>query len=213
MFSVRADTGKDQLNGTYHTVGGFVNVGLQLENLLSAESPFTMPEPIFKSPRNLARLLTRKVRRNWHPPTAVLNTRMEIEGLKLFAARSIPDDCITWPQTGGNPLPNVAAYWLQPSPMSLAELQSAKKILVSFTVISNSTSDPGRVGLGDSTTYAQYVDGSPLFPAGSAAVGTHTFELTPGQFATEVDVFIIQIQALSPSGIVCYANAEVQFYR
>ncbi len=75
LFSVRADTGTDRINGTYHRVGGFVNVGLQLERLLSGESPFVMPEPIFRSPRNLRRWLTRKVRRDWNQATAIVTAR------------------------------------------------------------------------------------------------------------------------------------------
>lgn len=74
-FSLRYETGHDRINSTYHTVGGFVNVGLQLERLLSGESPFLMPEPIFRSPRNLRRWLSRKVQRNWHQPASVVQDR------------------------------------------------------------------------------------------------------------------------------------------
>ena len=70
MFSVKAGTGHDPVNGWYHTVGGFVNMGLNFANLLRAESPFEMPEPIFRSPRNLRRLLTQKVDRNYISPPA-----------------------------------------------------------------------------------------------------------------------------------------------
>ena len=74
VFTVRADTGNDRFNGTYHTVGGFVNVGLQLERLLSGESPFVMPEPVFRSPRNLRRMLTRTVVRRFFQPAAVVGS-------------------------------------------------------------------------------------------------------------------------------------------
>jgi len=72
VFVLKYDVGHDKVNRTYQTVGGFVNVGLQLENLLRGESPFTMPEPIFKSPRNLTYMLTQKVNRNWHQPSQVV---------------------------------------------------------------------------------------------------------------------------------------------
>jgi hypothetical protein len=75
VFTVRYEYGSDRLNGQYNTIGGFVNVGFQLENLLSFESPFTMPEPVFKSPRDLRRLLGLKVKRNWHQPAAVVLAR------------------------------------------------------------------------------------------------------------------------------------------
>lgn len=74
-FAVKYETGFDKANALYHTVGGFVSVGLQLERLLSGESPFVMPEPIFRSPRNLRRWLTRKVPRNWHQLASVVQTR------------------------------------------------------------------------------------------------------------------------------------------
>jgi hypothetical protein len=80
VFSVRYEYGSDRLNGQYNTIGGFVNVGFQLENLLSFESPFTMPEPVFKSPRDLRRLLGLKVKRNWHQPAAVVLARQQKAG-------------------------------------------------------------------------------------------------------------------------------------
>ncbi len=50
MFVLQYRVGHDKLDDTYHSVGVFVNVGLQLENILKGEGPLTMPEPIFKSP-------------------------------------------------------------------------------------------------------------------------------------------------------------------
>lgn len=77
VFSLRLDAGRDRINETYYTIGGFVNVGLQLGNLLSGQSPFNAPEPIFKSPRNLKYLLATKVKRNWHQPVAVMLARSQ----------------------------------------------------------------------------------------------------------------------------------------
>ncbi len=70
VFSLRGGVGHDPVNGWYHTVGGFVNMGIQFSRIFSGESPFTAPEPIFKSPRNLRRLLSRKVDRNYIGPPA-----------------------------------------------------------------------------------------------------------------------------------------------
>ena len=75
VFTVRYEYGHDRIDGDYNTVGGFINVGFLLENLLSFESPFTMPEPVFKSPRDMRRLLGLKVKRNWHQPAAVVLSR------------------------------------------------------------------------------------------------------------------------------------------
>ncbi|MFZ5867078.1 MAG: hypothetical protein ACOYXY_14435 [Thermodesulfobacteriota bacterium] len=75
VFSARYEHGYDRVNGSYDTIGGFVNVGFQVENLFRGESPLTFPEPIFRSPRNVAWWLTRKVNRNWHLPAAVVQLR------------------------------------------------------------------------------------------------------------------------------------------
>jgi len=72
MFTAKYQYGHDKINGSYNTVGAFVNIGFQLENVLKGASPVTMPEPVFKSPRNIRRMLTRKVKRNWHMPAQVL---------------------------------------------------------------------------------------------------------------------------------------------
>ena len=75
VFTLRYEHGHDRVNGDYNTVGGFVTVGFQLENLLSFERPFTMPEPVFKSPRDLRRLLGLKVKRTWYQPESVVLAR------------------------------------------------------------------------------------------------------------------------------------------
>lgn len=43
VFTLRYEHGHDRIDGDYNTIGGFVNVGFQLENLLSRESPFYPP--------------------------------------------------------------------------------------------------------------------------------------------------------------------------
>jgi len=75
MFVAKYDVGYDRLNKTYHSVAGYINMGFQVENLLSGKSPLAMPEPIFKSPRNLRRLLTRTADRNFYQPTSVVVNR------------------------------------------------------------------------------------------------------------------------------------------
>lgn len=67
---LKYDVGQDRINETYQSVGAFVNIGFQLENLFAGKSPLVMPEPIFESPRNPKRL-TEKVKRNWRQAIAV----------------------------------------------------------------------------------------------------------------------------------------------
>jgi hypothetical protein len=73
MFVLRYYVGQDAVNDTYQEVGGYVNIGFQLENIFRGESPFSKPEPIFNSPRNSLRyLLVRPVNRNMHQPATVI---------------------------------------------------------------------------------------------------------------------------------------------
>jgi hypothetical protein len=75
MFVLKYEASYDRLNNTYQTIGGYVNVGLQLENLLSGLSPFTAPTPIFRSPRSLSYMANQPVQRNWSQPSAVVVSR------------------------------------------------------------------------------------------------------------------------------------------
>jgi hypothetical protein len=82
VLVLKYQIGHDKINQTYHTVGGFVNVGFQPERVLSGESPFTMPEPIFRSPRNLWSWMNRSLSstRNWSQPASVVLHRNEQGG-------------------------------------------------------------------------------------------------------------------------------------
>lgn len=95
VFVLKYAVGHDRLDKTYQTVGGFVNVGLQLQNLLKGESPFTMPEPIFKSPRNLWYMLTQKVVRNWNQPASVILVQNAGGGAQAAGGRRIIVETIT----------------------------------------------------------------------------------------------------------------------
>lgn len=97
VFTLRYEYGSDRLNGQYNTLGGFINIGFQLENLLSRESPFTLPEPVFKSPRDLRRFLALKVKRNWQQPAAVLSasTRCNLAGSVVQLAHLNPIQVFT----------------------------------------------------------------------------------------------------------------------
>ncbi len=112
MFSVKYEIAHDRINKTYHTVGGFVNLGFQLGNLWNGESPFVGPEPIFSSPRNLKRLLVRPATDSRHTggPNSIITSSAEV------------DQCITRAVyvmfTG-----NVSVVYL-PSPVKFSDLNS-----------------------------------------------------------------------------------------
>jgi hypothetical protein len=75
MLVLKYAVGNDKVNRTYQTIGGYISLGFRLENLFHDKNPFSMPQPIFHCPRNLRYMLTRKVRRNWHQPAAVVVAR------------------------------------------------------------------------------------------------------------------------------------------
>jgi hypothetical protein len=74
VFFIRYAVGHDKINRTYQTIGAMVNVGFTPENLLKGESPFSMPQPIFRSPRNLLSWLdsTMSTVRNFSQPASAL---------------------------------------------------------------------------------------------------------------------------------------------
>jgi hypothetical protein len=80
VFKVSAEFGNDRLTGQYGQVGAYVNIGFQAENIVKGESPFTKPEPIFRSPRNLRQMASQKVKRNWRKPSSVI-ANAKCEGL------------------------------------------------------------------------------------------------------------------------------------
>ncbi len=75
MFRLVYDYTQDNTTPAYHSVGGYVHLGFQLDNLLRGESPFSMPEPIFGSPRNVSRIFHEHVRRRWDQPVQVVKRR------------------------------------------------------------------------------------------------------------------------------------------
>jgi len=75
MFRVSYEYTSDRINAPYHTISGSMHLGFQLENLLRGESPFTRPDPIFASPRNIARIFNEPVKRNWTQPTQIVQRR------------------------------------------------------------------------------------------------------------------------------------------
>jgi hypothetical protein len=119
VATVRYEYGHDQVNGSYNTIGVFVTVGLQLENILNWESPFTAPEPVFKSPRNLRNLLSKRVKREWHQRTAVVLARRALAPggncgatqQPIFLFRLVDKD---------SPSPGLVAEFDQPTAVPLA---------------------------------------------------------------------------------------------
>ena len=69
MYVVKYDVGYDNAFDVYQSVAAFVNMGLQLENLLDGKSPFVKPKPVFQSPRNMTTLTQAKPNRNWKHTT------------------------------------------------------------------------------------------------------------------------------------------------
>lgn len=68
VVSLKCETAHDPVNDSYQAVSAFLNIGFQVENLLTGQNPFVMPERVFNSPRNMNRL-TEKVKRHWQHTT------------------------------------------------------------------------------------------------------------------------------------------------
>jgi hypothetical protein len=75
VFRLTYEYTHDRIAASYHTIAGFVQLGFQLENLLRGESPFTMPEPVFGSPRSLSRIFHENVKRRWFQPIQIVQRR------------------------------------------------------------------------------------------------------------------------------------------
>jgi hypothetical protein len=130
VFSLRYEHGEDKINGAYDTVGGFVSVGFQLENLAKGETPFTAPEPVFKSPRNLAAWLTQGVKRNWHQPSSVVvakSTAVAAGGNSL--TRTFPNP---FPMTAGPGIFTTIGGTQSFTDVPFASLSPTGNITVSF---------------------------------------------------------------------------------
>jgi Inverse autotransporter, beta-domain len=72
LLSVKYEHSRDGINGSYNSIGGYVSVGLELERLLSWESPIAQPDPVFRSPRGSGRLLRRSLSRIWSLPSSIV---------------------------------------------------------------------------------------------------------------------------------------------
>jgi hypothetical protein len=90
VFKISAEYGNDRLTGQYGQVGAYVNIGFQAENIVKGESPFTKPEPIFRSPRNLRQMASLPAKRNWRKPSAVI-ANAKCEGLPDDSQFATPD--------------------------------------------------------------------------------------------------------------------------
>jgi hypothetical protein len=75
LFVIKYSVGNDKVDRTYQTIGGFINIGFSLDKLFEEKNPFSMPQAVSQCPRNLRYMLTQKVRRDWHQPSAVVVAR------------------------------------------------------------------------------------------------------------------------------------------
>lgn len=130
VFVLRYAAGNDQINQTYHTVGATVNVGFEPERLLVGEMPFTMPEPIFKSPRNLFAWLSRSLStvRNFSQPASVLIAQQS----RTTGGSVTPS--LTATATFGTPLSAGAGGFANLSPnVNFSDLGEYGTVTITFT--------------------------------------------------------------------------------
>jgi hypothetical protein len=201
MFVVKYDVGHDKVNQTYQTVGGFINVGFQLENLFKGESPFTMPEPIFRSPRSLRYMLTEKVKRDWHQSTAIVITRQgQSEGGVCNTDRVLDNVAMT-PVPPGIGFGTAAP--VQFAPVPVACLQTGRGIVVEI--------DYSTVSPNVNATLVILVDGTAVFNGRSLNVpnGAHTVSVPLTIPANRQDAFIAAGDDPIQIGIVFFDFAMI----
>ncbi|MBI4964551.1 MAG: inverse autotransporter beta domain-containing protein [Desulfomonile tiedjei] len=75
LFVLKYEYGQDRINSSYHTVGAFVSVPLELENLLQGKWPFKIPDSFLKRRPDFQRLAASRVTRSWRHPQTVVEAR------------------------------------------------------------------------------------------------------------------------------------------
>jgi len=95
VFVLKYDVGYDNANQAYQSVAAFINTGFQLENLIAGKSPFVMPKPVFKSPRNVTHFSEAKVNRNFRYNTqsaqsAILSAQLAASCVSCGACNPTP---------------------------------------------------------------------------------------------------------------------------
>ena len=197
MFMLRYEYGSDRINGQWNNIGAFVNVGFQAENIIRGESPFTMPEPIFKSPRNLRRMLTQKVKRDWNQQYA--------SGRAATAAAAVNGGGLVWvtPSPGGGDLGSV--YTGTFAPVDRALLDPDAYVIVSFTYTNTSGSDANHraiwvPGGSDVVGYVDYLAGGGTATVILSSATQSIFTSNPGT-----------VKAGAFSSMVTISNVRVGF--
>lgn len=191
VFSVSYDYSYDRLHGDYHTVGGWINVAMQPENILRGENPFSPPVPVFASPRNLNRPLNQKVKRNWQQPTSVLMAQEAARSSTSTRSRLILTRTIT------PALPLLVSSVLTPSLNAVvfpvitpAQLASATLVRIR-AIVSNNGPLVGyanvRVGLGGVSVLGPFLSGTTVY-GGTLGVGTEMVAEFTGAQAMAVAV-------------------------
>lgn len=141
MFSAHYGFASDQLNGSYSNVGAAVNVGFDITKLCNLQNPFSLPTPVFSSPRNISRSLSEGVKRNWHQPGAVVkrcreqsqeNTSGPVT-LTSISGQNIPDGLDLSYKNPGAPVSNTITVSDAPSTVS--------KIIVTVNISHTFVSD------------------------------------------------------------------------
>lgn len=202
LATLRYEHGRDTINQSYDSVGAYINLAFDSQNLLNWGNPFTLPEPVFKNSRNMERNLTAKVRRNWHQPSAVILSRSAAaeRSMTLVAQRLVAVTLNAG--TVGSILVPLTGIGQSPIPQNVAN--SARKIIVRLNVSGTSLTSL-RIGLGNVGSNAYYDQGAPDIGNGS---GTFTYELTPGQFTALVDAISFRFSSGSANLSATYSFYE-----
>lgn len=201
MFTLRYEYGNDRINGSWNNIGAFVNIGFQMENVIKGESPFTMPEPIFKSPRNLRRMMTQKVKRDWNQQYA--------PGRAAVASASA-SGALCRQTVGGTPSNFLTNFFDQVVPWS--QLDGDLYVTVKFTY-SRLTAGELHVNVAVVGSYDDVRRTNILVPEQSS--GTLTLQLCPRQWPAfnrlEEDATRVVFWATEGSNLITITDVTVCF--
>jgi hypothetical protein len=219
VLTFRYEHGEDKLSSGYNLIGGSVNLVLSFEDLLSARNPISFPQPVFRSERNLPRLLTKKVARNWNQPTG-LAIRKSTSASETRPLIEIPSArrTVMLGDLDNRSGPTSIVFSDSFSAVSASDLEGIRRIKVEFSCI-NSKPDPNLV-ISFGFTRSQQQGLVPAYPVMRGTDSSHAAFVTGGDLksleSTRADLTRLITDVSIPSGGVAELrnmSVIISFYR
>lgn len=164
-LSLRYEVAHDKLNGTYHTVGGFVSVGFDLTNLVAFENPFVRRRPIYGSPPNpYVEADNREVHRQYWGPGEQSQT----------ALAKLASECLFFRSIGASPFAYTPVIVDDDQPFAAVDHTAITTLEVTVTYTGSDNSEPLGLELKDSVGTSLLI----IAPGGTFTDSTSTTTVT-----------------------------------